>query len=370
MRVFPVAALLFAWAGAARADVHVLAELKSPENAFIDDPFAISDDGQRIAYLTTDGASRGTLHFGEPGAETTVGGLPLNVTALHWLGPARVLVVTRDAAGEKTAQAWGQKGAEPTRLGPFAEIGIAAVDGKPAVVAYAHKGGHVVAAYQPESLRPLARKLLREDKDGRVALGTAALKPLWWGDTFRLLVGVEPGEYDKNRDMQRPDRLVRVDVFGGKRTGEQEIEDVIAFRQLVADHHGHDFEDLFVRLSDDRSRLELIDGLARHPIELPRALSIYDAATLAYQTLADGRILLSLTVDPTNPAALARKKADRDDIDVYLVDRARATATPALRLDGRGRPSAWRVAGKRLALLRKHKGFDRGGLSIEVYELP
>jgi hypothetical protein len=49
---------------------------------------------------------------------------------------------------------------------------------------------------------------------------------------------------------------------------------------------------------------------------------------------------------------------------------ATPTVTKLLSLPGHKRPSAWVVTDTgRLAILRKHKNFPRGGTQIEVYDV-
>jgi hypothetical protein len=351
---------------------------QSPADAFIDDAFALRDDGGALAYLTTDGASAAVLHLctidGDGGGgEVTVPGLPANVVALYWLGAERVLVVTRDGE-RRAAQAYGRKGAEKERLGPADAIAPAVLDGKRAVVTHARvlpkKGPveHVLTAYRADGLRPLAKKALREE-EGRIVYGGEGLKLLWWADGLTRMAALRPGDYDQARDIRRPERFVELDVFSGRLGEEHVINDVLGFGRVAAAHRDHEYEAVFPRFNDDHSRVLLTDGMVDYEVPLARPLSTYDPATLAYQALDDGRVALSLTVDPVNPGSLKRKKADPDEIDLYFVDRKSHAAALGLRLDGRGRPSAWRIGGGRLALLRKSKGFDRGGVALEIYAL-
>src|SRR5262245_38539591 len=64
-------------------------------DGFIDDPYALRDDGKAVAYITTDGATAATLHLADlGGSNIRVAGAPIDAVALHWLSPARVLVVS------------------------------------------------------------------------------------------------------------------------------------------------------------------------------------------------------------------------------------------------------------------------------------
>jgi hypothetical protein len=339
--------------------------------AFIDDAFALRDDGKSIVFVTTDGAAPATLHIAEVGgAQRETPGLPPSTAALYWLGPERVLAVSRDA--RLTGVVYNTKGASKEKLGPAEAVVLATVAGKPAVVAFARTEKRVVdyalTAYDRDTWKVLAKKALHGDGAGRIAHPAGPFKPLWWSTGYVELATLKAGEFDKARDMRRPDRFARLDVFGNKLRDEQEIEDVLEFARVSRLHAGHDGEEAFVHLSEDHHKLLLTDGLVENEITLPRGLHLYEPDSIAYQVLDADRVAVSLTIDPVNPEALKRQKADPDDLDIYLVDRHTRAATLALRLSGQGRPSAWRIAGGRIAVLRKSKGFNRGGVALEVYD--
>ena len=70
---------------------------------------------------------------------------------------------------------------------------------------------------------------------------------------------------------------------------------------------------------------------------------------------------------------MAARRTDPDLIDLCAIELGSGTPGPAQRLrtlPGNQRPSSWKLtAGGRLALLRKHKGFARGGTEVEIYDL-
>lgn len=370
----PILLTLLACAPALAAPPKPLAELKV-EGDFIDDAFALRADGQAIAYLVTDGATRCKLYL-QPlpaGTPAVVEGCPTHATQVHWLGEGRVLVVAQDGE-RKRAQVFTAKGPGKERFGPIDDVALTEVDGKPAVVTYTRneKKGveHVIAAYHRDTLKPIGRRALRETAEEQVVHKQGPFKILWWRDGFLGAATLKAGEYDKAKDIRRPDRFGRFDVWKGKMLEEKEIEDVLAFARISLAHRSRPSEPAFVHLSEDHKKLLFTDGTDQHALELARPLPMYAPEAFAYQILDGARLAISATVDPMNPPALARKKADPDDLDVYVVDRATRAAERKLILEGRGRPSAWRIAGGRLALLRKNKGFDRGGVALEVYDLP
>src|SRR5260370_25607229 len=96
----PAAASVAEGAEGARAPIFTV---QPPDGTFLDDGFALSDDGRALAYATTDGARAARLHAVELGpgrAAWTTAATP-TVKSLHWVGADAVLVIGRgDAGGE------------------------------------------------------------------------------------------------------------------------------------------------------------------------------------------------------------------------------------------------------------------------------
>ena len=74
-------------------------------------------------------------------------------------------------------------------------------------------------------------------------------------------------------------------------------------------------------------------------------------------------------MDPVNPDALAKKVADPEAIDLYRVESTGGKAVKLARIPKGDRGFVWQAATNRWAVLRKHKGFDRGGAILEIYDL-
>src|SRR6185312_4316505 len=101
-----IAATLLLSAGVALAAPAAVQRLDAGGDGFIDDGYALRDDGKAIAYITTDGATAATLHLVEVGGkEAKVAGAPIDALAVAWLSPTRVLVI-RGRDGSSTAQAF------------------------------------------------------------------------------------------------------------------------------------------------------------------------------------------------------------------------------------------------------------------------
>lgn len=372
MRTSIFLAILLASTAAAAAPTP-LARYDAGGGGFIDDPFALRTDGKALAYITTDGATQATLHLAEVGgSDVKVAGAPTDAIALYWLSPTRVLLV-RGKEGGSTAQLFTAAGAQKQKLGPFGQLVISTVDGKPTIVTYtrSEKRGvdHALVAYAADTLHPIRRRTWHEDAEGQIKQGPSSVKPLWWANGFTVLAALRAGEYDKARDIRRPDRYTRLDALTGKILDESEVQDVLGFTQVSLLRRDAPNRTVIARFSDDRKQLLFVDGITQYEVTLARPLWKYEPQTLAWQTLDDHAVALSLTVDPVNPDAVNRKKADVDEFDLFEIDRASHAARRVLVLDGQGRRSAWQRAERRLLLLRKGRGFDRGGVALELYDL-
>jgi hypothetical protein len=351
----------------------MVATFPTPSFGFIDDVFALREDGGAIAYLVTDGADRTELHLATlpDGKHAVVPKVSPKTSSILWWSPTQVLLVAKD--GDKvTAQSYDDKGPTRLKLGPVDDVVLSTVDEQPAVVTYAktEKKGveHTIFAYRRDDGKPIGKKTIKENGEGRVAQAGGPFKILWWREGYTSAATLKAGEFDKTRDMRRPDRFAHYDVWRGQLSNEKEIEDVMGFAQLTMLRKQHDNEPAFVHLSEDRRQLLLADGLDENEVKLGKPLYIYDANAYRCQ-LAEDRVFLAATIDPVNPAALEKKKAVPDDFELYEIDRSTREAKRVLMLPGDGRPVGWRVATRRVAILRKSKGFDRGGVTLEIYDL-
>jgi hypothetical protein len=373
MRISVLTAVVLTASGALAAPAAVQ-RFEAGNDGFIDDGYALRDDGKAVAYITTDGASTATLHLAEIGGnDVKIAGAPVDALALAWLSPTRVLVI-RGRDSTSTAQAFTAAGADKAKpIGPFNKYAFATVDGRRAFVTYtrSEKKGveHALVAYAVDTLKPLKKRTWREDAEGQIKQGASSVKPLWWAEGFTVLAALRAGEFDKARDMRRPDRYTRLDALGGKVLAETEVQDVLGFTRVSLLRRDQPNMPVIAHFSDDRKKLLFVDVISEYEVVLPHELWKYDPNTLAWQTLDEKRAAMSLTIDPVNPDAVARKKADPDDIDLYEVDRQTHAAKPLLRIPGEGRRSTWQLVGNRLLLLRKGKGFDRGGVVLELYDV-
>lgn len=349
---------------------------------FIDDPIALSEDGTRMAWITTDGATRAVLHVGAVGDDKNAKTFPYgSITAerVVFLDNDRVLVSDRDPSTRLAkGEVFGPKGSM-IKIPAATDIAVGVAAGVPAITSWLKTDSpegakHTFNAWRRDNLKPIGKKVLVENREGRVAFAGSLYKPLYFLDGFGTLVGQKEGAYDKKKDIRRPELAAKADLFAGKLLEEKEIKDVVAFADFTGNlRKSHNNETHFAAFWPDRQvfshvNAELFPTEAVAPITLPRPLGKYDPATLLYRPNPDGNLTVSLTIDPVNPEAVRAQKADKDWIDFYVLDTKARSVTPLLRVEGLGRPSTWWRAGNRVALLRKHKGFGRGGSDLDVLE--
>jgi hypothetical protein len=391
--VIAVIPLLFVCAtGTARADAPVpLGRVTPPEGRFFDDAIAVSPDGRSVAAVATDAATHATLELWSPGdgTRTVLDGIPVGVTALAFLGPNRVLIVSKkDAEAQLVAQVaevhTDKSGRTltlaKTRLGPADAIDVIDHKGRRFVTLYSRVEKktveHQLQIVAADTLRSVARRSLTESSEGLVRGRAGEMRPLWWSHGHTRFAGQTIGGYDKEHDIRRPGRYAQIDLFDNTVVDEHEIEDAMAFAKVALTRKSGPPEEAYARLSEDRKEILLLDGLDERSLPLARDLNRYEPNSLHSLTLDDKTLLVGVQVDPNNVVAVGRRQQDPDDFDLYSVDRAtmhgKATlsARRILTLPGQGRPVGFAASSGRLAILRKDKGFDRGGVAIELYALP
>ena len=382
MRLAAIILLLSALS--ARADTpHPAARITPPEGKFFDDAVAISANGDMVAVIATDLASEAELSLwdGTDRARPTLPGLPSTVVRTSFLSADHLLVVYKQ--GERLAALTITKkgdvlSIDRKRLGPADGIDAIVRDGKPAIALYekrARGGGaeHLVTVVALDGHVTRQRSYV-EDGEGLVRTRAGALRPLWWSAGHTTLSAQKVGTFDKARDMRRPDRFVRLDVPADKVLAEEEIEDLMAFARVTSAHRLQNDVDTFVRVSEDGKQVLVVDGRGETAVPLQRAITQYDPASLASLPLGDHELLIKLQVDPVSSSAVARHGSDPDDLDFYKLDLASLKATPSSRrvlvLPGTGRPAGITASAGKLVVLRKAKGYDRGGIAVELYSLP
>jgi hypothetical protein len=289
--------------------------------------------------------------------------------------------VSRPPDAEKaTAYTFDLQGKLLKKFGPATDIALADAEGVQAVTTFDKKleknmgTTYTVAVFRIDNGKALGKKrVLKADAAGFIKQKGVEMTVLYWRNGYTQLVGQKKGDYDKYEDQRQPDNLGIYDVVDGAVVKNQPIMDLVSHEKLMKLRVEHWNEDAFLAVPADGQSLELVtadDKRLAVKTDATEAISHYDLKTLVYEVGRDGKMYFTLTIDPVNPDAVARKSADPELIDLWVVDPA-GDGTPArlARLQKGKLPFAWHAASGRWAVLRKHKGYGRGGAELQIYDL-
>jgi len=350
------------------------------DRGFIDDPFAIDDAGERLAVLRTDSASYARVDIVDLGTGATRSSVKLGDTgALYervlFAGAGGVVVITRDPGeGRRSAQHYSADGKPLGFAGPVTDFAVRKSGGRTVLVAWDRRptsdGGtsFAVAQHQLERLTRIGKSHgYQVGKDGMLA--QPRLKLVAWQDGYGQVVGQRPGGYDKKKDVRQPDRAAVFDLLQETFVSETEIGDVLGWTYVAGLRRTRPNRTRLVVVTDEQDGVQLVDATGRKtPMALAVGFDQYDARSLREQEEADA-LYFSISIDPLNTAALARRKADPAFLDIYRVPGGTTQATRVLRVTLDDRPVTWVAGARHAAVLRKHKSFSRGGAELEVYPL-
>lgn len=345
---------------------------------FIDE--AVTFEDGRLAYVIADAAEKAELHVVTLAdkQEVVVDLAPVtsHPIAMHLVGK-RLFVVGLAEDGKQRAalvELAGKKpGAVVYRLGPATHISAVTRDGKPRVIVHKATTTKTGTSHQVDLIaletgqRLAAGRPLELDEKG-------FNKPLefrvnHWSDGMSHALGVKGGEWDKKEDTRSPDVEATYDLVTGKVIDRQPIGDLFEQRkrfQALADAGG---KLDFLRVSWDNASIQIWRAGKSKPIELDQPMSSYDPKSLDGVVDADGSAWFALKIDPVNPDAVARKKADPEYLDIFHVDSSGKALRKARVLATGVRHRFGVLADGRFWLFERSPGFDRGGKSITLYQL-
>jgi hypothetical protein len=357
-----------------------------PEKGFIDDPFAIDGPSARLALLRTDSASFALveivdLNSGKTRRAFAAGNPQQLFDRVLFAGgdDTGIVLVTRDSVtSRRSAQYFGADGRPLGLVGPVTDFGTITRGGVSYLVAWDRRTApsgqtsYTVAQYKLEGLAKMGKPhSYLINKDG--TLTEPAMKVVTWQDGYSQIVGERPGGYDKKKDMRQPAKAAVLDALTGNFVSETEIGDVLGWTVASQMRRTRLNRTLLPVITDEQDGLQVIDAVGhRTPLNLGTPIQNYDPKSLLEQEDAGNRALyFSLSLDPLNPDALGRKKADKPYLDLYRVTIGEKTPDTGrvLRVALDDRPVTWVVGGRYVALLRKHKAFSRGGNEIEAHKL-
>jgi hypothetical protein len=351
---------------------------------FIDD--VVATDEQRLAYVVAETATRAELHVftHATGAEQVVDLAPITLqpVSLSLLG-SRVLVVGRTDDGNQVAgmiELAAKGKAKPAgslvyKLGPASHITLITRAGKPRIAVHAVSttpGGtrHEVELVDLASGKRIAaaRPLELDASNHHAAL---ELRVNHWSDGMTRAHGIKAGAWDPKEDQRAPDLEAVYDLVSGKLVQRTPIADLFEqrrrFQGLAAEAAMAGNLD-FVTFAWDHSHIQLWRAGKPNRLELDQPIISYDPKSLQGVIGADGSAWIVLKVDPVNVAAVERKKADPEYLDVFQVA-GDGTAVRKARVLAHGVRHRFGVVGRRFWLLERTNGFERGGRSIALYDL-
>jgi hypothetical protein len=330
---------------------------------FVDD--AIAFDDQRLAYVVADGSTKTELHIAQPNTPEVVTDLSpvtLHPIALKLLG-ARTFVVGLDANNDQIG-ALLDKGKVAWKIGPATHITV-----------ITREGAQRVAIDRVTGTRHEV-ELVSLDNGKRVAAGHAFEsdgKALdfhlnHWSDGWTKAYGIKGGDWDRKENQRTADVEATYDLVTGKFSDRHPIQDLFEQRkryQVLADANGSlDF----VRMSWDNTGVVAWRAGKALPLDLDQPLAQYDPKSLQGEIEPDGTVWIALKVDPVNPDAVARKKADAEYLDIFKAG-ADGKAVRMMRILATGVRYRFGVIKDKVWLLERSSGFDRGGKALTFYTI-
>ena len=352
-----------------------------PERGYVDEAFAFDGPGGRVAYLNTDGAGFAVLDVwdlerGANAAHVDVSSSLSSATLLRFVeGGAKVILVgPAPTEGKKLAVLVDLLGKVVRKWGPVTDFALVDLADAEALVAFDQKSAGSGSAISVEAFRLdngkqiLKRTKLAVDAQGFVKAINLQIK--YWRHGYTQAVGRKPGSYDKFKDQRMNDSEGTYDLLEDVLVRTNVPAELVPYTKLLALRTERNNQDSFLVVTEDLGGVDLVTVDDRRVgVKLDEPFFRYDPKSLAEEVGRDGKRYFSFTVDPVNPEAVARKVADPEFIDLYVLGAVAERAQRLARLPKSDRPFAWRIASGRWAVLRRHKGFSLGGPDLEVYEL-
>ena len=349
-------------------------------SGFVDD--VVTGDGDRLAYVVADGTTKAALHLATVGSTderiVDLSAITLRPTALRLAGD-RLFVAGVSEDGKQVAalieladSKRRKAGSVVYKLGPAEHITVIQRDGKPRVAVHRQTeaaGGtrHTVELVALETGKRIrAGKPLVLDATGHDK--QRDLRVHHWSDGWTVAHGIKAGAWDRKEDQRAPDTEAALDLVTG-RLQTRAITDLFDQKRrftTLADAGGQ--LDFLLVTPDLKAVQVWKDGKGR-ALELDQPFASYDPKSLQGVVQPDGSGWFALKVDPVNAEAVARKKADPEYLDVFRFT-ADGKATRKARVYAKGTRHRFGVIGDRFWLIERNAGFERGGKSITLYQLP
>ena len=347
---------------------------------FIDD--VVTTDDQRVAYVVADAATKAELHVYSlvTKAELVVdiAAITLQPVEIALVG-TRALVIGKldDGTYHGALVELEAKGKQPAgkvvyKVGAANGLTVITRDGKRRIAAHRFTAAGGATKHQTELLaletgkRVAPGRPLELDAEGKNA--KLDFKINHWSDGMTRAHGIKAGVWDRKEDQRSPDVEATFDLVTGK-LATTKIEDLFEQRRRFQGlAQGNDRLD-FVHLSWDNVNVHVWHAGKPKTVELDQALASYDPKSLQGVVGADGTAWIALKTDPVNAAAVARKKADPEYVDLFKVA-TDGKATRKARVLAHGvRVRFGVLAPDKVWLVERNTGFERGGKNLTIYQV-
>ena len=353
-----------------------------PDKGFVDDPMAFDAKDAHFAYVHTDMASflkvvvLKTAGF-KPYKELVLTDTDIAPRRLAFTPDSkRLVLIFKDAKGTRGAMFFDlEKGKMVKRLGPADHAEMVSYKDQQCLsltrIKADRRGNkhHSVEVYRTSDLKRVARARITIQADGTLKRPSIRLR--YWEPGHLSLVGARRGKYDKKRDIRLPDVAVRYDVLTKKETWQYTPKKLMEWSLALNTLRPSNKKRFrFLSVSDDLNKLYYVGrNNLLHTITLPVKWVLYEPKSLVHAETGDGKTLyFSMTIDPVNKLAVARKKADKERMDLYRLD-AGPKARPLGQVLTGKRRFTWKVGQGHFSYLRKLKGFGRGGNEVTIYKM-
>jgi hypothetical protein len=360
------------------------AQAIKPAEGYFDEAFAIEPGGERLYLVRTDGATFAKLEIVDlaTGKTTSSFDLPKTQAAIERMEPLGggkgVVLIGRAGTPEApvvTATLVDGAGKVGPTVGPAHAFGRPSAAPQDTLLAFDRKLGphegdvtYTLTPYHLATLTPAGKARSYKTVGGE--LKAPPFRVLDFEDGYARAVGEVPRAYVKKDDVREPPRMATLDTLSGKIVDEEPIGDVLAWAQAATMRARHPGRGAFVELNQDDAGVDVVDAMgSRHPVELAVPFGVYDPKSLADQEGPEpGALYFGISVDPVNPDAVKRHKADLPMLDVYAARTPTQTPTARARVFT-PRKVSWRAGYGKLVVLKRFKSFTRGGDELDVYQL-
>jgi hypothetical protein len=351
----------------------------NPSSGFVDD--AIGTDGQRIAYAVSDAADKAELHVVKLATQEDtvidVANVTAHPTAVELVGD-RVLVIgegsdARQVAALVAPGAAGKPARIVYRLGPATDIAVITRDGKTRVALHRAVPSKTTTRHEVELVAIDSGRTLSSghalELDANNVDKQIDFHVNHWGDGMTRAFGLKGGAWDPKENQRTPDVEATYDLVARRFTDMQPIKDLFEQHkrfQTLADAGG---KLDFVRFTWDNTAVQRWRAGRPESLELDQPVMSYDPKSLQGVVEPDGTAWFALQIDPVNPDAVARQKADPEYLDIFHVaadDKARRQG----RVLATGKHFRFgRIDHDQVWLLERSPASDRGGKSLAVYRV-